>query len=834
MATRLRSACAFGLLLASVLPGVVQAQFSYTATNGTISITGYTGPGGAVTIPDSISNTTNGLPVTSIGDYAFSGCTSLASVTIPQSVTNIGVEAFTRCSRLTAINVDTLNSVYSSVGGVLFDKSQTKLVQYPGGIGGGYTIPSSVTSIGDWAFAYCSRLVGVTIGNRVTSIGEDAFYNCTGLASATILNSVTNLGTFAFAECTSLASLTIDISAIPDYAFNDGYGLTSVTMGNSVTSIGDEAFEGCTSLASITIPNSVTSIGEYAFLVCMSLASVTIPNSVTNIGEQAFAYCTQLTHATIGSSVTSIGNPAFLGCGRLAGITVNPQNAFYSGVGGVLFDKGQTTLVEYPGGLGGSYAIPNGVTSIGDSAFASCSNLFSVTIPDSVLNLGDSAFLECSSLTNVAIPNSVTNIGDSVFVGCANLTSVTIDISVPNTVGLASLGCHGLTSVTIGSSATNIGYWTFAGCGSLAAITVDALSPFYSSVAGVLFDKGQTTLIACPEAKTGSYTIPNGVGRIGDNAFKNCSYLLGVTIPNSVTNIGDCAFFECYELAGAAIPNAVTSIGNCAFYYCGSLSTLTIPNSVTTIGTNAFQSCYGLTNVTIGNSVASIGSEAFDGCDGLTGITVQALNSAYCSVEGVLFDKSQTTLIQYPPARPGPSYTIPTTVTSIGDSSFYGCGRLTGVTIPNNVTNIAHAAFSRCPALANVYFQGNAPSSGPYGPSVFEYWPPTSIDGPEWDPATIYYLPGTTGWGPYFAGLPTVLWNAQVQTSDASFGVRTNRFGFTITGTSNLTVVVEASSSLAAPVWTPVQTNALLNGSSYFSDPEWENYRGRFYRLARP
>jgi hypothetical protein len=148
------------------------------------------------------------------------------------------------------------------------------------------------------------------------------------------------------------------------------------------------------------------------------------------------------------------------------------------------------------------------------------------------------------------------------------------------------------------------------------------------------------------------------------------------------------------------------------------------------------------------------------------------------------------------------------------------------VTIPDSVVWIAGSAFNGCASLTWVYFKGNAADLG-YSPPWF---PSFSGD----TNATVYYLPGTTGWGPTFGGLPTVLWNPQVQTSDASFGVQTNQFGFTITGTSNIVVVVEASTNLANPVWSPLATNTLTSGSFYFSDAQWANYPGRFYRLRWP
>jgi hypothetical protein len=168
------------------------------------------------------------------------------------------------------------------------------------------------------------------------------------------------------------------------------------------------------------------------------------------------------------------------------------------------------------------------------------------------------------------------------------------------------------------------------------------------------------------------------------------------------------------------------------------------------------------------------------------------------------------------------SVTIPDTVTNIGDYAFFDCTSLTSVTIGRSVTNISDQ-FLGCTSLTGFHFQGNAPENGIDFPLLFRA-----------AGATVYYLAGTVGWGPTFRHLPTLLWNPQVQTRDASFGVLTNRFGFTITGTSNLVIVVEACTNLASPIWSPVGTNALTGGSSYFSDPQWTNYPARFYRLTQP
>jgi hypothetical protein len=398
----------------------------------------YETPLTSVTIPNSVTSIGDGafawapltsvtIPnsVTSIGEGAFAD-TSLTSVTIPNSVRYIGDGAFVGCSSLTTITADVRSSSFSSADGVLFSKDMKTLVAYPGGKSPHYTIPDSVTSIGNFAFAETS-LTSVRIPNSVISIGDGAFYE-TPLTSVTIPDSVTSIGYSAFA----------------------GASLTSVTIPNSVTSIGEDTFHG-TSLTSVTIPNSVTSIGDRAFYET-PLTSVTIPDSVTFIGEWAFAE-TPLTRVTIPNSVTSIGEGAFVDCSRLTTITVGVQNASFSSVDDILFSKDMKTLVVYPGRKSPNYSIPNSVTSIGDYAFYG-TGLTSITIPDSVTSIGDYAFYG-TSLTSVTIPDSVTSIGAYAF-SWMPLTNITIPNSVTS-IGNFAFADTSLTSVTIPNSVTSIG-----------------------------------------------------------------------------------------------------------------------------------------------------------------------------------------------------------------------------------------------------------------------------------------------------------------------------------------------------------------------------------------
>ncbi len=264
----------------------------------------------SITMPESL---------TSIGDSAFIGCSSLTSITIPKHVTYVAAGAFASCSSLTSFTVDPANNTYSSRDGVVFNKAGTELIRFPEGKQGEYVIPSSVTSIGDAAFASCSGLTSVTIPSSVTSIGDAAFAYCSGLTSVTIPSSVTSVGFRTFMDCTGLTSVTIpsSVTSIGDAAFSHCSGLTSAMILEGATSIGARAFEYCAGLTDITIPSSVASIGEEAFSHCSGLTSATIPEGVTSIGARFFMYCTSLTSVTIPQSATSIAAYAFYGCTSL-------------------------------------------------------------------------------------------------------------------------------------------------------------------------------------------------------------------------------------------------------------------------------------------------------------------------------------------------------------------------------------------------------------------------------------------------------------------------------------------------------------------------------------
>ena len=315
-----------------------------------------------------------------------------------------------------------------------------------------------------------------------------------------------------------------EVKKISDGAFQNCTGITSIVIPDSVISIGGSTFSGCTSLAEIVIPDSVTSIGGYAFSYCTSLTEIVIPDSVTTIGKSAFSGCTSLSKVDLPKKLTTIEAYTFSGCSSLESIV-----------------------------------IPEGVTAIGtwleyektyySSSFSGCKSLKEIIIPDSVTAIGDSAFYGCTSLSKVKLSNNLRIIQERTFSGCTSLKEIVIPDSVTAIYYEAFSNCISLESITIGSGVESLGDEWIASCRRLENITVSPENKTYSSVDGVLFNKDKSELSAYPIGnKRSSYTIPDGVEKIGKKAFYGCRYIESLTIPVSVAEIEASALGNCYDI----------------------------------------------------------------------------------------------------------------------------------------------------------------------------------------------------------------------------------------------------------------------------------------------
>ncbi|MBR4259370.1 MAG: leucine-rich repeat protein, partial [Kiritimatiellae bacterium] len=640
--------------------------------------------------------------VTSIRSYAFSGCSGLTSVTIPDSVTSIGSYAFSGCSGLTSVTIpDSVTSIRSSAFSGCSGLTSV-------------TIPDSVTSIGSYAFENCGRLTSVTIPDSVTSIGNGAFDMCSSLVNVSIPYGVKSISEHTFARCSGLKGVVIpsSVTNIENYAFQSCSRLTNVTIPDSVTHIGYYAFEGCTGLTSLTIPQGVTSIGFSAFSGCSGLTSVSIPDGVTFIDDNTFSGCRGLEEVVIGNNVTNITPSAFSGCTCVRDFIVDDTNPVYTSANGFLLTDGGTRVLFSPFGRA-DIIIPDGVVTIGNEAFSGCSGLTSVTIPNSVTSIGSSAFSGCSGLTNVTVPDSVTSIGDGAFSGCSGLTDVTIPDSVTSMGERVFDGCNNVSyDTTTIPGVKLLGGWVFGNTGILTGQLE------LTGIRGICND----AFSSCTNLT--SVVISEGCISIGIRAFCYCIGLTDVTIPNSVTSVGKEAFRECSSLSSMTLPFAgscryeattrdvirslgyffenyqypnslgskwyratqfrdgavndgwgsyswhgSTSEGICDYWIPRSLRSITITDSEV-IGPGAIINCASLTNVKIGDGVKCISSQSFANCTGLVDVT------------------------------------IPDSVTTIGWNAFGNSG-LTSVMLSANVTNIDYSAFAGAPIQDYIVADGN-------------------------------------------------------------------------------------------------------------------------------
>lgn len=671
----------------------------------------------SITIPDG---------VTTICVYAFSNSMRLTSLTIPRSVTLIENFALQSCRYLTdvyylgtkaqwdGVSVQNYNSslqsaalhfripetvaagdcgdtlswalddtgelVISGTGAMTSWQSPESVPWYP------YrdqiltvSLSDGLTGIGNFAFSGCSGLTELLFPVSLTAIGDEILSGCSelyivyypgteaqwsavslgdrneDLLNASLLFSADPTATVASGTCGDNLRWRLDTGgnfivfgsgAMTDYPIggsvpwrNYSSTIRTITLPKGLTSIGSYAFFNCTEVTRISIPDSVTAIGRWTFLDCTGLTDLSLPDGLTSIGEYAFYGCAGLTSISIPSSVTAIGTFAFA------------YSCF------------------------SSIVIPEGVTAIGDHAFAYCHELTDINIPDSVTSIGYQGFADTPRLRSIAIPGSVVSIGEYAF-WRSGLTEITVPHGTVSICGNAFQDCESLTSVTISDTVTAIDSSAFEYCGSVSDLTVDANNPAYCAVDNILYTKDMKTLVICLSSET-ALTIPDGVTAIGDHAFYNRRDLTDLTLPGSVAAIGDFAF-----------------------YNCDGLTAVTLPESLTSIGSSAFENCDGLSAIAIPRNVAFIGSVAFSTCRSLTNIQVDPLNTAYCTLDGILYTGDLKLLLLCPGSHT--ACTLPESLTAIGEDAFFGCSLLTEIAIPSGVTEIGQGAFWGCTGLTEI------------------------------------------------------------------------------------------------------------------------------------
>ena len=655
--------------------------------------------------------------VTSIGDSAFSGCTALTSIVIPDAVKSIGASAFSGCTSLTSITIPFLGEKAEKAENTHF----------------GYLFGAKTAADNKDAVPSGLKSVVVTGGKRIESC---AFLGCEGIRSITLPDTVTRIDSKAFSGCVSLTSIELPdtVTSIEKSAFhNTGYYYDESNWENGVFYVGNFLFETKSSLSgAYTVRDGTVGISEYAFENCVGLTEVTLPQSLTSIGSYAFSGCTGLTSLHIPSAVKSIGYFAFSGCTGLTSITVEAGNSVYHSAGNCLIQTAVKTLIQ---GCSASVIPTDGsVTSIGDYAFAGHKGLASITIPNGVKSIGEHAFTDCSGLKTALIPSSVTSIGNRAFSGCANLKSIELPDGLKRIGNYAFYGCTKLSVIAVPASVTRIGEFAFAGCASLTDLTVEGGNAVYHSDENCLIETAKGTLLQ--GCNTSVIPTDGSVTSIADYAFYYCADLANITVPACVTHIGKYAFLGCAGLTDITVeggnPNYHSDGGCLIETATGTLlqgcNTSVIPTdgSVTSIADYAFAGCTNLSSITIPACVTSIGKYAFAACGGLTGITVENGNPTYRSDGNCLIETATGTLLQGCSAS-----VIPTdgSVTSIADYAFLGCYGLTRVTVPACVTTIGKHAFAGCVALMNISVESGNPTYHSSGGCLIETATGTLLQG---------------------------------------------------------------------------------------------------------
>ena len=450
----------------------------------------------SITIPDS---------VTSIGASTFSGCSNLASVTIGMNVTNIDNFAFRNCLKLVeVINKSSLNITagssdhgYVASYAIEVHSGESKIINY-----NDYLF--FISGDTNYLVTYVGNQTDLILPNDYNGdsyvVNRYAFYECSSLTSITIGNGVTDIGLQAFYGCNNLIQIENGISYVDKWAIGIDTNPTSITLRDDTVGIATNAFYNCSNLTSVTIPDSVTSIGDYAFSGCSSLTYIKIPDSVTSIGVGAFYNCSKMNSITL----------PFIG---------NTKDQTYRHLGDIFKPDADSDPVDYIPKYLSTVRITN-ETIIVNNAFWGCKSIYTITLNDGIITIGNNAFEGCTKLTSINIPNTVTSIGYYAFNGCTNLANITIPDSV-----------------------TSIGMYAFSDCSELSSVT-----------------------------------IGNGVYAISDYMFNNCTNLRSVTMAEGVGSIREYAFFACTNLSSITIPSSMKYISKNAFINCSKLENVVFEN----------------------------------------------------------------------------------------------------------------------------------------------------------------------------------------------------------------------------------------------------------------
>lgn len=715
--------------------------FDFGTTKPVLGESVFSGCGSLMTVKANGSKTNTIPEVSVVGANLFSGCSKLTSFEIPSTLSEVANGMFSGCTNLASVTFkDSSKSNCGRIGDSAFN-----------GCSGltSIEIPQNTTVLGDYAFNECKKLASVKVSDKLAAMGNNCFSGCWQLSIAPYSKTIKK----------NTVQLPDTITAIPAGCFSGDSGLISVVLGkdSKVSIIGSYAFSNCTSLPSIELPSAVTEIYDSVFSNCSKLESVKYSNDLLVIHENAFNSCTSLkTMTPYGATVSNntitfsqntatVENNAFTNCTSFKYIKfLGGDNSNFANMGTYAFsgctslegstvDGTSSTLLEFPKGVvsidnyvfQGCTKLANiefkgDITSIGTATFDGCTGLKTVKVNDTLTSIGANAFSNCTSLTATPSLTKLTVLNSSTFENCSSLTSVTIPSGMERIESNAFANCTKLKSVSFSGtpSVETIGESAFSGCSLLSTI----------SFPNSLVSMGNSAF-AGTALKTITFNNGSKLDTTGDATFSNCTKLTSVDLTNTkLDKIGANIFAEDTALTSVELPSTLVTISDYAFSGCTKLSTINstvkgtydLPASVNSIGDYAFQNNYCLATMKIPAETDHINISAWsielqytqDDIDKgkfnlLQKFIVDSNNPNYASVDGVLFNKDKTELLRYPCRKSGSTYTVPSTVKTLGNSCFSSNDLVKKVIIPSSVETIKSYSFNYCGNLTMLDFSQN-------------------------------------------------------------------------------------------------------------------------------
>lgn len=714
--------------------GGLQAEFQYTIDDGQVTIEKHIGTSSTSVV---VPTTLEGLPVTRIGDFAFSA-RGVSEVVLSEGVTSIGASAFAGCGQLISI-----------------------------------TLPLSLISIEPHAFAECAKLESITLPENLVSIGSSAFASCRVLGSLLLPASLQSFEVNALSGCESLVRIDVDPSN-PLWTSRDG-----VLFDKSVQTL--HRYPQNRPESSYAVPAGVRELGPGSFESSRLLTILQLPDGLVVIGDGAFDW-SAVEELFLPATLSELASEALTYGINLRHLEVSQDNPMFIATDGVLFNKTGTRLLIYPKqrpatqyfvptsvesiapnsfansslqnitlpdslrviessafsqcvaleqvrfgnglhtiGAGAFWnclnlrdcVLPEGLTEIGESAFEACYALPTLSLPDSLTSVGAHAFTRCTAVTLLELGSGLASIGEGAFAHCTGLTHFHIDGAVASIGARAFSDCTNLTSVTLGDSVVSLGESVFQNCFSLDEAMIgrgirslpNALFSGCTRLTqiahqGTLSSIGEKAFYDCKSLTMFNFTL--GLTAIGREAFAGCETLRELTLPSSLTQIGPSAFQGCRSVSSINVGDAPVAIQESAFAGCTSVEEISLGAEAISLGDRAFENCALVRHVRIPASVRELPSTTFTGCSALERIEVATENPVFMEVDGALFGREPLRVLTYPSGKSAPTYQIPEGTTAIETHAFNQNPHLVTVIIPESVVRLERYAFNKCSRLATL------------------------------------------------------------------------------------------------------------------------------------